>query len=342
MNNELIEQLTQSLSGLNFASPGLITGDPTAFINGLTVGDYRTLVNQAKSLLSTQDFSSLRFILDDQQISGSLDSVTRNLLEDLLSGDTSFFTAAFDVALEAVAGFAASASLLTALTSGDGGGNTGGGNTGGGLTPVQTTFLEEVAELFEGSSGRDNIVARAEIGRILAGGGDDTVKGSGGDDNIKGAGGDDVLRGRGGDDKLKGGGGSDKIIGGGGNDNAKGGGGGDIAKGGGGSDTLKGNGGADNLNGGSASDMLEGGNGNDTLKGGGGNDFFSFKTGVGRDVILDFAQGDTIMITRGADEFSDLSITQQGANVLIEFANVDILIRTDNVDNFQASDFLFA
>lgn len=272
----------------------------------MTVGDYRALVNQAKSLLSTQDFSSLRFILDDSNLSGALDMPTRNLLEDLISGDTSFFTAAFDVALEAVAGFAASASLLAALTDDASGGNTDGGNNGGGLTPVQTTFLEEVAELFEGSSGRDNIVARAEIGRILTGGGDDTVKGSTGDDNMKAGGGDDVVRGRVGDNKLNGGGGSDKIIGGGG--------GSDIARGGGGSDTLK---------------------------GGGGYDFFSFRTGAGRDLILDFAQGDTIMITRGADEFSDLSITQQGANVLIEFANVDILIRTDNVDNFEANDFLF-
>ncbi len=214
MNQELIDQLTQSLSGLNFASPGLITGDPTTFLNGLTVGQFRTLINQTKNLLQTQDFSSLSFLLNDPNLSGNLDGQTRKLINDLIDGDFSFFTAAFDVALEAVAGFAASAALLTALT---GGGDTGGGDTGGGgVTPAVKTFLDEVADLFRGSADRDDITARAEIGRILSGGGDDTVRGSVFEDFIKGGGGDDVLRGRGGDDDLRGGGGSDKVLGGGG------------------------------------------------------------------------------------------------------------------------------
>ena len=115
-NDDLIQQLTQSLSGLSFASPGLITGDITAFLNGITVGQFRTLINDTKNLLQTQDFSSLSFILDDPNLSGNLDNPTRKLIQDLIDGDFSFFLSAFDVALESVAGFAASASLLAALS----------------------------------------------------------------------------------------------------------------------------------------------------------------------------------------------------------------------------------
>ncbi len=337
-NDELIQQLAQSLSGLNFASPNLITGDPLTFLNGITVGQFRTLINQTQSLLQTQDFSTLRFLLDDPNISGNLDGPTRNLIEDLIRGDFSFFTAAFDVALESVAGFAASASLISALNGNAGGG---GGAGGGTVTPAVKTFLDEVADLFRGSADRDDITARAEIGRIIAGGGDDTVRGSFAEDFIKGGGGDDVLRGRGGDDDLRGGGGSDKVIGGGGNDDIRAGGGGDTGKGGGGDDMMKGQGGADRLVGGGGSDTMEGGRADDTLKGGAGDDHFMYKPGAGNDVILDFGGGDQIVINRGANEFSDLSIEQQGADVLIEFANVDILIKTDNVNNFDASDFMF-
>lgn len=338
MNNEdLIQQLTQSLSGLNFASPGLVTGDPATFLNGLTVGQFRTLINQTKNLLQSQDFSTLQFLLDDPNVSGNLDGQTRKLINDLIDGDFSFFLSAFDLALESVAGFAASASLLAAL-SGDGGGDTGGGDP---VTPAVKTFLNEVADLFRGSADRDDITARAEIGRILSGGGDDTVRGSNADDIIKGGGGDDVLRGRGGDDNLRGNGGSDNVIGGGGNDDIRTGGGGDTGKGGGGADMLKGQGGADRLVGGGGSDTIEGGRADDTLKGGGGVDHFMYKPGAGNDIILDFGGGDQIVISRGADEFSDLSIEQQGRDVLIEFANVDILIKTDNANNFDASDFMF-
>ena len=150
-------------------------------------------------------------MLDDPNFSGSLDGATRNLVEDLIKGGFSFFLSAFDVALEVVAGFAASTALITALSSGDGGIN-GGGGDGGGVTPTVKTFLDEVADLFRGSSDADDITARAAIGRIISGGGDDTVRGSNDDDNIKGGGGDDVLRGRGGDDDLLGNGGSDKVI----------------------------------------------------------------------------------------------------------------------------------
>ena len=162
MNQDLIDQLTQSFSGLNFASPGLITGDPAAFVNGLTVGQFRTLIEQSRNQLQTQDFSSLSVLLNDPNLSANLDAESRALIQDLIDGDFSFFLSVFDAALEAVAGFAASAALITALTSGDGG-NSGGGD----VPPAVKTFLDEVAELFRGSSDADDITARAEIARAL-------------------------------------------------------------------------------------------------------------------------------------------------------------------------------
>ena len=86
---------------------------------------------------------------------------------------------------------------------------------------------------------------------------------------------------------------------------------------------------------------MKGQGGADCPVGGGGIDHFEYKPGAGNDVILDFGGGDQIVISRGADEFSDLSIEQQGNDVLIEVANVDILIKTDNANNFDASDFIF-
>ena len=107
MNKDLIDQITQSLSGLNFTGIVLGTSDPTTFLNGLTIGQFRTLISDTKNLLQTQDFSPLRFLLDEPNFSGSLDGATRNLVEDLIKGDFSFFLSAFDVALEVGAGFAA-------------------------------------------------------------------------------------------------------------------------------------------------------------------------------------------------------------------------------------------
>ena len=211
-----------------------------------------------------------------------------------------------------------------------------------------------------GNGGDDLIASGAGDDEVTGGQGDDTIRGQSGDDNLNGGAGDDSvlggagadeLTGRGGADTLKGGGGGDVLIGGfgedrlsggGGSDDLNGGAGADIVRGGGGNDSLRGGGGDDALNGGGGDDVLNGGRGNDVLRGGSGEDIFQFKSGDGADRIRDFQQGaDKIEILRGAEDFSDLNITQSGANTNISFANVTVIVERRDVGGFDEDDFIF-
>ncbi len=179
-------------------------------------------------------------------------------------------------------------------------------------------------DLLTGTGGPDRIAARA---------GDDTVRGRGGDDTLLGQQGDDVLRGAGGDDSLIGGGGSDRIFGQGGDDTLKGGGAGDDLKGGRGADRLVGGGGAD---------TIDGGKGADILIGGAGADVFRFAPGDGEDVIRGFRQGaDLVEFKRGVSGFDELTITQQGDDVLLTYTRGSILFRNQDVTAFGEEDFIF-
>ena len=65
--------------------------------------------------------------------------------------------------------------------------------------------------------------------------------------------------------------------------------------------------------------MLTSGLGNDQLTGGAGQDKFCIGTGVGRDVIKDYGNGnDRIKLLNGLTE-SDLKINQAGDNVKIKY-----------------------
>ena len=177
---------------------------------------------------------------------------------------------------------------------------------------------------------------------ISGGGGGDDLSGGRGRDTIMGGGGRDSIEGGGGRDELSGNGGRDLLLGGGGADLILGGGGRDSLFGGGGRDTLDGGGGRDVLNGDGGRDLIIGGRGADVLTGGGGADVFSFTQGSGRDRITDYNDvRDRIMIERGADEFSDLLITQAGDNAMIRFANVRIILEDTDSDLLDAGDFIF-
>ncbi len=131
----------------------------------------------------------------------------------------------------------------------------------------------------------------------------DYDEGTSGKDKIKGTKGDDLIAGLGGKDVLKGGNGNDVLDGGAGND---------VLKGGNGNDTLIGGPGKDKLDGGKGDDILVGGAGKDVLKGGKGADVFVFQfasdstvKAKGRDIIKDFSrkQGDKIDVS-GIDPFN--------------------------------------
>lgn len=114
--------------------------------------------------------------------------------------------------------------------------------------------------------------------------GDDTVDGSalGAEltlDMLAGAG-DDDLRGGAGNDRFNGSGGADKVQAGPGVDFVRLGDGDDAATGGAGNDQLVGTAGNDKLSGGIGDDQLEGGDGDDLLLGGAGEDTLLCGAGV--------------------------------------------------------------
>lgn len=121
-------------------------------------------------------------------------------------------------------------------------------------------------------------------------------------------------------------------------------GGNDTIRGGLGADTLLGGVGKDDLRGGAGSDRLIGNTGGDTLTGGAGNskDMFVFDDTSGADRITDFQDGvDRIEITSGATAFRQLTVTDKGLDVLVEFGNSSILIQNLEPAAVTEADFLF-
>lgn len=82
--------------------------------------------------------------------------------------------------------------------------------------------------------------------------------------------------------------------------------------------------GNDVITGTSLNDVLNGQAGNDTITGGAGSDVFVFGVGAGKDRITDFSlTADHIRFS--GHVFSDLSITQSGANALVAFGVNDVM-----------------
>ena len=166
-----------------------------------------------------------------------------------------------------------------------------------------------------GGSGRDTLMGGDGVDILLGVSGADELFGEAGNDELYGGGGADNLSGGLGDDMLSGGGGTDTLLGDDGNDTLSGGAANDTLEGGLGDDVLNGDGGRDDLLGGAGNDVLDGGRGNDVLDGGAGLDRLSggsgtnlvmggagadtfFQTTGGRDVLLDFTQGEDVLEIR--------------------------------------------
>ncbi|NVK15901.1 MAG: calcium-binding protein [Rhodobacteraceae bacterium] len=207
-------------------------------------------------------------------------------------------------------------------------------------------------DILRGGNGNDTLLGGFDSDRLFGEGGNDnlfggdaqdTLLGESGDDTLSGDDGKDTLQGHSGNDLLDGGRGSDKLLGGTGIDTLNGGNGADTLSGGGGNDTLSGGTGGDRLSGGKGRDVLLGQKGDDLLTGGGRADTFVFHKGHGNDTITDFAAGqDHIQIGRGASRLGQLDFEQQGADVLVSFADVTILVEDISVAQLQDADnFLF-
>lgn len=106
---------------------------------------------------------------------------------------------------------------------------------------------------------------------------------------------------------------------------------------------LSGLDGKDVILGGGGADTLVGGAGNDVLKGQGGADVFMFDLDSGRDKIFGFTVGsDKIDLVQADIAFDELSFTQSGKFVLVQFEDVDILVRGASLDALNDADnFVF-
>ena len=103
--------------------------------------------------------------------------------------------------------------------------------------------------------------------------------------------------------------------------------------------------GNDVLDGGKGNDVLNGGGGDDVLTGGQGKDIFAFGVAAGDDRVTDFENNhDRIRFEGipGVDDFSDLTITAVGPDVLITWGTGDsIVLESTPIGAIGASDFIF-
>jgi len=225
-------------------------------------------------------------------------------------------------------------------------------------------------DIITGGDGDDTLRGGSGDDLMFGGAGDDTLHGEDGNDRmIGGVGGDNTLYGGGGNDTVGGSSGDDLLYGGAGNDTLMGdwmpydssgvrypGYGDDTLYGGSGDDRLIGNEGSDTLHGGIGNDVLQGGTGDDTLRGGDGNDVLQGGAGddvfvyeSGNDVIDDFTVNEDVIdlaARAGITSFSDLSLHQHGANVVIAFTEEQgggkLELANVRVSDLGAEDFLFA
>ncbi len=117
-----------------------------------------------------------------------------------------------------------------------------------------------------------------------------------------------------------------------------------------GANHLRGGGGDDMLTGKGGNDILEGEGGNDTLTGANGSaDVFLFRdrgdvNNLGTDQIRVFKDGEDIIRFQnvdGVESVSDLSMSQDGQNVIINYTMGTILVESITVSKLTAADFLF-
>lgn len=118
-----------------------------------------------------------------------------------------------------------------------------------------------------------------------------------------------------------------------------------------GSDRLFGGSANDLLLGGSGSDRLDGGNGTDRLAGGAGNDFltggaqgdaFVFNPGGGIDRVRDFTPGVDLIQISAANALGDLTFTDIGTAVQIDFASIHIIVENIEIAQLRlATNFWF-
>ncbi|WP_424932927.1 calcium-binding protein [Amaricoccus macauensis] len=217
----------------------------------------------------------------------------------------------------------------------------------GGDDPAYMEEGEETAgdggDIIYGNKGDDAIYGDAGNDTLHGNQGNDSVSGQGGNDEVYGDDGNDQIAGGVGKDRVSGGDGNDTVYGGNDNDKLWGGLNKDLLYGGAGDDKIWGNRGADVLFGNKGKDSLYGGGGNDELTGGKHADVFVFGKSHGTDTITDYEDGvDRIEITKGANKFGKLMISEKGSDVEISWASTKVIVEDMNKSDFGNGDFIFS
>ena len=196
---------------------------------------------------------------------------------------------------------------------------------------IMDWMWENDPHTLHGGRGDNRLAGGFKDDRIFGGGGDDTLRGGDGDDRLDGQGGNDVAIGGGGRDRLEGGIGQDRLEGGGGDDRLAG---WDA------SDRLLGGAGRDTLLGGPGADLIDGGRGRDIAFGGLSADVFCFRRGDGLgNVVHDFQAGiDTLELAAGL-RFSDIAISRSGADTVVRFLDVSLIVDGLRPLDLHRSDF---
>ena len=200
------------------------------------------------------------------------------------------------------------------------------------------------------TSGDDSIGTWSGRDFVISGKGDDSISpGSYGtfpliDDN------DFVIAGDG-NDFVQSGDDQDFVFGGKGEDSIAGGEGNDFLFGGDDNDFIRADEGNDFIFGGNGNDIIFGDQGADIITGGSGADSFYYEhinesNAFASDLIKDFEQGvDVIDVSFlspwGINDFSDVTVSNNGANTIIEANNSNFEIELAGVYNITGSDFVF-
>ena len=185
-------------------------------------------------------------------------------------------------------------------------------------------------------TGDSNVLVHSTGGsaEIHLGGGYDVVFASGSDNFVEGGDGTAVITVGGHDNVVQGGTGNIVVYGGQG---------GDLLLGGSGDDSIHAGKGAEFLSGGDGNNTLYAGRGDDTMIGGAGDNMFVFGSGGGKNVIVDFHDGDSIMIAKNINGLHINSpqdilahVTDDNGNAVITLGHETITllnIRAEDIQN---------
>lgn len=198
------------------------------------------------------------------------------------------------------------------------------------LRVARLSGIEEI----DGGAGNDVIDLTSTVFNY----GDVTLDGGDGNDTLWASSGKDVLYGQTGNDDLYGGAGNDFLAGGVGNDTLNGDGGNDLLEGDASNDTLTdvagrnlfyGGDGNDSMTGGAGNELFAGGRGNDNIATGTGADVIVFNKGDGHDIVTASAPQDNTVSLGGGIRYSDLALSKQGNNLVLQVGNSEDLTFKD-------------